>query len=136
MKDMKQLLKEAMLDHKLDILQAQREILKEQYLLMFDMLLKTEVEDKSETAKQINSLTKARDKIFTFLLYPKVDPDNNSSERAIRNIKVKLKVSGQFKSTQGAKDYATLRSVVDTARKREMNEFETIRNIIDGRSVF
>ena len=111
-------------------------ILKKQYLLMFDMLLKTEAEVKSETAKQINSLTKARDKIFTFLLYPKVDPDNNSSERAIRNIKVKLKVSGQFKSTQGAKDYATLRSVVDTARKREMNEFETIRNIVDGKSVF
>ena len=136
MKDMKLLLKEAMLDHKLDISQVQREILKEQYLLMFDMFLKTEVVDKSETAKQINSFTKARDKIFTFLLYPKVDPDNNSSERAIRNIKVKLKVSGQFKSTQGAKDYATLRSVVDTARKREMNEFETIRNIVDGRSVF
>ncbi len=136
MKDMKQLLKEAMLDHKLDISQKQREILKEQYLLMFDMLLKTETIEKSQTTKQINSFTKARDKIFTFLLHPNVDPDNNSSERAIRNIKVKLKVSGQFKSTQGAKDYATLRSVIDTARKREMNEFETIRNIVGGESVF
>ena len=117
MKDMKVLLQEAMIDHKLDLLQEQREILKEQYLLMFDELLKTEVIPESETAKQLNSFLKARDKIFTFLLHPKVPPDNNGSERAIRNIKVKLKVSQQFISPQGAKDYAILRSVIDTARK-------------------
>ncbi len=136
MKDMKLLLKEAMIDHKKELTQIAREVLKQQYEQTFEYLLSRPMIPKSETSKQINSLTKARDKIFTFLLYPKVDPDNNSSERAIRNIKVKLKVSGQFKSTQGAKDYATLRSIVDTARKREMNEFETIRNIIDGKSVF
>ena len=136
MKDMKLLLQEAMLDHKEDLLLTQRMVLKEQYLIMFDMLLGIDAIPKSETQKQINSFKKARDKIFTFLLYPNVPPDNNASERAIRNIKVKMKVSGQFKSLQGAKDYATLRSIVDTARKREMNEFETIRNIVSGNSVF
>lgn len=136
MKNMKQLLQEAMLDHKLDLLQHQREILKEQYLLMFDALLQTKAKDGSETQKQINSFLKAREKIFTFLLYSNIPPDNNASERAIRNLKVKLKVSQQFKSSQGAKDYATLRSLIDTARKREMNEFETIGNIFSGKSVF
>jgi hypothetical protein len=43
------------------------------------------------------------------LLDPNIPPDNNSSERAIRNIKTKIKVSGQFKSDQGAQDYATIR---------------------------
>ena len=136
MKDMKKLIKEAMLDHKEDLDQTQREILKKEYLLMFDLLLETESIPKSETQKQLNSFKKARDKIFTFLLYANVPPDNNGSERAIRNIKVKLKVSGQFKSLQGAKDYASLRSIVDTARKRDMNEFETIRDVIGGCSVF
>jgi len=136
MKDMKILLQEAMLDHKQDLLQEQREILKEKYLLMFDELLKTQAKDKSETQKQINSFLKARDKIFTFLLYPNVPPDNNGSERAIRNLKVKLKVSQQFKSPQGAKDYAILRSVIDTARKRNLNEFESIRDIFNGGSIF
>ena len=136
MRDMKLLLQEAMIDHKLNLPQAQREILKEQYLLMFDKLLEIETIPKSETQKQINSFKKARDKIFTFLLYPNIPPDNNGSERAIRNLKVKLKVSQQFKSPQGAKDYATLRSLIDTARKRDMNEFETIRDIFSGGSIF
>ena len=34
------------------------------------------------------------------------------------------------------KDYARLRSMVDTARKRGMNEFEIIRDIIGGKRVF
>ena len=126
MKDMKVLIQEAMRDHKQDLVLAQRAILKQQYEQTLDYLLGRPTVPKSETDKQVRSLTKARGKIFTFLLYPDVPPDNNASERAIRNIKVKLKVSGQFKSEQGAKDYATLRSVVDTARKRGMNEFEVI----------
>jgi len=80
MKDMKLLLQEAMLDHKEDLLGWQREILKEQYLISFDLLLETTAKEKSETQKQINSFKKARDKIFTFLLYPIVPPDNNASE--------------------------------------------------------
>jgi hypothetical protein len=69
-------------------------------------------------------------------VHPKSISSLRSGQRAIRNIKVKLKVSQQFKSSQGAKDYATLRSIVDTARKRDMNEFETIRDIFGGGSVF
>jgi len=136
MKHIKQLIQEAMLDHKEDLLPIQREILKEQYLQYLDLLLSTQVIPKSQTHKQINSFRKARDKIFTFLLYPNVPPDNNASERAIRNLKVKLKVSGQFKSEDGAKDYANLRSIVDTSRKRGLNEFEALRDVIAGISIF
>ena len=136
MKDIKLLIQEAMLDHKENLLPIQREILKEQYLQYLDLLLLTQSIPKSQTAKQINSFKKARDKIFTFLLYPSVPPDNNASERAIRNLKVKLKVSGQFKSEDGAKDYANLRSIVDTSRKRGLNEFKALRDMIAGVSVF
>ena len=136
MKDMKVLIQEAMKDHKQDLVPAQRVILKQQYEQTLDYLLGKPTVPKSETDKQVRSLTKARDKLFTFLLHPNVPPDNNASERAIRNIKVKLKVSGQFKSEQGVKDYATLRSIVDTARKRGMNEFGVIRDIVGGGKVF
>ena len=136
MKDIKSLIQEAMIFHKEDLTPFQRVSLKIQYIVALDKLLAIETISKSETHKQIKSFTKASNKIFTFLLYPNVPPDNNGSERAIRNIKVKQKVSHQYKSSQGAKDYATLRSIIDTARKRDINEFETIRNIVEGRSVF
>ncbi len=136
MKNMKILLLEAMSDHKKELTSQQRVYLKEEYEKTFDYLLQRPTIDKSETDKQINSLAKARDKIFTFLLNPNIPPDNNGSERAIRNVKVKQKVSGQFKSEQGAIDYANLRSIVDTSRKRGLDEFRTLRNMIAGVDVF
>src|SRR5690554_1554542 len=54
-------------------------------------------------------------------------PDNNSSERAIRNVKVKQKISGQFRSTQGATRFAVMRSVIDTVIKRGGDPLITLR---------
>jgi len=54
-------------------------------------------------------------------------PDNNASERAIRNFKVKLKVSGFFKSPTGSENYAVIRSVIDTAIKNQQNPYEVTR---------
>jgi transposase len=73
-----------------------------------------------------------KDYLFTFLYYPDVPPDNNASERAIRNIKVKQKVSGQFRTTRGAEIYAIIRSVTDTCIKNGQNilsAFYTIANL-------
>lgn len=68
-------------------------------------------------------LNKHKEKIFLFLEYPekKIPPDNNAAERCIRNVKVKGKVSGQFKSGEGAKNYAAIRSIVDTSNKQGLN---------------
>ena len=71
------------------------------------------------------SLRKLRDSILLFLYHPKIPPDNNGSERSIRNIKVKQKISGQFKSTEGARIYAINRSVIDTIIKSN-------QNVLDG----
>ena len=67
--------------------------------------------------------------ILTFLHHPKVPPDNNGSERAIRNIKVKQKISGQFKSYDGATTFAILRSVTDTAIKNDQNVLDALTYI-------
>jgi|ERR1700722_15721381 transposase len=66
-------------------------------------------------------LLKHRDSILLFLYHPKVPPDNNGSERSIRNVKVKQKVSGQFKSEEGAVIYAINRSIIDTIIKSNQN---------------
>jgi len=84
----------------------------------FDKLLNIELLEKYEELIVFrNRLIKYRSYIFTFLYHPKVPADNNASERAIRNIKVKQKVSGQFKSPNGANAFAVLRSITDTSLK-------------------
>lgn len=69
------------------------------------------------------------DYVFNFLRNKDIPPDNNGSERAIRNFKIKLKISGFFKSFEGAQVYATIRSVIDTAIKNNQNPLEIIRQI-------
>ena len=64
--------------------------------------------------------------LFTFLFLEQVPPDNNASERAIRNVKVKQKISGQFKIEQTAQNFAKIRSVIDTTIKNKMNVLESL----------
>lgn len=69
----------------------------------------------------IERLQKHQNSLLTFLDFEDVPPDNNGSERAIRNIKVKTKVSSQFRTIEGAQEFAILRSVADTAIKNKQN---------------
>ncbi len=55
-----------------------------------------------------------RQSLFTFFFIKEVPPDNNASERAIRNVKVKQKISGQFKTERTAQNFAKIRSVIDS----------------------
>lgn len=76
-----------------------------------------------------NRLIKYQHYIFPFLYRLEVPPDNNASERAIRNIKVKQKISGQFKSPAGAFNFAVLRSITDTIIKNNQNVLDSL-NVI------
>ena len=60
-------------------------------------------------------ILKVRDYLFTFLTNPDVPYDNNSSERGVRKIKIKQKVSGCFRTNSGADDFAKLHSITETA---------------------
>lgn len=76
-------------------------------------------------------LIKNKDSILTFLRHAEVPPDNNGSEQAIRNVKVKTKVSGQFRSERGATRFAILRSVIDTTIKNTQNVFEALTLLVN-----
>lgn len=71
-------------------------------------------------------ICRERQHLFTFLFIEDVPPDNNASERAIRNVKVKQKISGQFKTIKAAQNFAKIRSVIDTTIKNGMNVLETL----------
>jgi len=74
------------------------------------------------------SMIKYRNHLFRCLYDLEVPPDNNASERAVRNIKVKQKVSGQFKS--GQHTFCVLRSVIDTLRKRQLSVYDYLCHIM------
>ena len=68
--------------------------------------------------------------IINTLLYSlSIPADNNGSERAIRNVKVKQKISGQFVSEQKAIDFAIIRSIMDTAVKNGVKIFDFLKII-------
>ena len=71
-------------------------------------------------------MCRERRNLFTFLYLPEVPPDNNGSERAIRNVKVKQKISGQFKKARTAQNFAKIRSVIDTTIKNGMNVVDAL----------
>jgi transposase len=85
--------------------------------------------EKYELIRFQNRLKKHRGYIFTFLYRLEVPPDNNASERAIRNIKVKQKVSGLFRSTNGAFQFAVLRSITDTVIKNDLKVLNSLKII-------
>jgi transposase len=51
---------------------------------------------------------------------------NNLAEQNIRMMKVKMKISGCFRTKAGAETFAILRSVISTARKQGWNILKTL----------
>ena len=99
-------------------------------------LLKIDYSDKHQKLKAfIKRLIKNRDSILTFLYYIEVPPDNNGSERAIRNAKVKMKISNQFKTIDFANHYAVIRSVIDTTIKNSQNVFDALSCLADQKLI-
>jgi transposase len=95
---------------------------RESLMIELNELLIIKLNENNAKAKTLQkNLLKHKQYILYFLYHPKVPPDNNGSERAIRNIKVKQKISGQFKSDQGADSFAVLRSIIDTTIKSGQN---------------
>ena len=58
--------------------------------------------------------------------------DNNLAERDLRMVKTKTKVSGCFRSMDGARDYLKIMSYVGTAKKQKISPYEAIRQAILG----
>src|SRR6478736_4789062 len=66
--------------------------------------------------------------VLRFLTDPSVPFTNNLAEQDGRMMKLRQKISGGFRSEDGAKDFAVIRSVLSTARKQGWNLPQTLTN--------
>lgn len=71
-------------------------------------------------------LHRFKDDVLRFLVDFEIPFTNNLAEQALRMMKVKMKISGGFRTQQGAQAFAALRSVVATARKQRQNILQTL----------
>ena len=57
---------------------------------------------------------------------------NDLSERGLRGIKSKMKISGQFQNINSARNYAIIRSYIETCHRNEVNEHEALCKLINN----
>ena len=84
----------------------------------------------NEFEKFKRGILKVKDYLFTFLSNPSVPYENNASERGVRKIKIKQKVSGCFRTDSGADDFAKLHSIAETAMKNGNSKFNAILAVV------
>ena len=90
---------------------------------------------KTKTRNLIERFIDYADDVLRFFYDFKVPFDNNFSERDLRMMKVKQKISGCFRSLNGAKFFARIRSFIITARKQKVNVFKALSNLFIDNSI-
>jgi transposase len=78
-------------------------------------------------------LRERQDDYLRFTTDRRIPPDNNGSERDIRMIKLRQKVSGCLRSLTGAQQFCAIRSYLSTAAKHGRNFLDTLVMLADGR---
>jgi len=74
--------------------------------------------------------------ILRFVVDDRVPFDNNQAERDVRMVKVKSKVSGSFRTMEGAKQFASVRGFISTLRKQGREVLQSLGEAVAGKFSF
>lgn len=80
----------------------------------------------------LNRIKKFRDNYFRWVVDFGLPTTNNLSERSLRGIKSRMKISGQFESVEAADNHAVIRSYIETCRRNGINEIVALQRLCEG----
>jgi transposase len=87
---------------------------------------------KGKARSLVDRLWDNRAHVLRFVHDFRVPFDNNQAERDLRMMKVQQKISGTFRSWEGAEAFAAVRSYLSTIRKRGINVLEAVASVFSG----
>ena len=87
----------------------------------------------SKAQNWLDRLEGYEDAILAFLWALELPFTNNEAERACRMIKVRVKISGCFRTLEGARRHARIRSYISTLRKNGLPVLEYLRRALHDR---
>lgn len=73
-----------------------------------------------------------RDANLQFVTRPEVTLDDNLAERDLRMMTVKQKISGCFRTVDGAQVFSDIRSYISTARKQGLGVLDALVSVFEG----
>jgi len=71
--------------------------------------------------------------ILRFMYDFEVPFDNNQAERDVRMMKVQQKISGTFRSVQGARSFCRIRGYISTMKKNNLHVIDAIGAVFNGK---
>ncbi len=85
----------------------------------------------SKERNLLDRLANFEKEVLLFMRVKNVPFTNNQAERDLRMVKVQQKISGQFKSMNGAKYFCRIRSYLMTMRKRGYSPYDRLCGLFD-----
>lgn len=89
-------------------------------------------EAKSKALNLIERMECRQEEVLAFLRKEEVPFTNNRAEQDIRMVKVKMKMSGGFRSKEGARIFARIRAAISTLQKQGKKIFEELTSVFMG----